>query len=88
MINSRTLGTSAGLVAAATFTICGALVAFVPGTLTSLIGWLLHIDLSSMARPISAASFVAGLILISLFVGTVVGSTSAIYNRLTIKSAV
>jgi len=88
MINSRALGTSAGLIAAITFVICGVLVALAPGTTSAFFGWVLHIDLSSMARPISVASFIGGLILFSAFVGLCVGLTSALYNRLTSRVSV
>ncbi len=82
-VNSRALGTSAGLVAAGTFVICGVLVAIVPGATSAFLGWVLHIDFSAMARPISVASFFGGLILFSAFVGICVGMVSALYNRFT-----
>ncbi len=82
-INAKALGTSAGLIAAATFVICGVFVALVPGTTSAFLGWVLHIDFSAMARPISVASFFGGLVLFSAFVGICVGLVSALYNRIT-----
>lgn len=81
-VNARTLGLSAGLVAASTFIVCSVLVAATPGALSNLLSWALHIDLTSMARPISFSSFAGGLILVSSFVAFVVGGTAALYNRL------
>ncbi len=86
-INSKVLGTSAGLVAAAPFVICGILVAIAPGTTSALLGWVFHIDLSTMARPISVASFFGGLVVFSVFVGLCVGFVSALYNRFTSAAA-
>ena len=83
MISSRALATSAGIVAAATFAICGAFVAFVPGAVSSFFGWILHIDLSTVARPISVASYAGGLVLFATFVWLVVAVVSALYNRFT-----
>lgn len=83
MISSRALATSAGIVAAATFAICGALVAFAPGAVSSFFGWILHIDLSTMARPISVASYAGGLVLFATSVWLVVAVVSALYNRFT-----
>lgn len=82
-VNSMALGTSAGLVAAGTFVICGVFVALVPGETSAFLGWVLHVDLSTMARPMSVVSFFGGLILFSAFVGVCIGFVSALYNRIT-----
>jgi len=87
MINSRALAGSAGLVAAITFAICGAFVAFAPGAVSLAFGWIMHIDVSTMARPITLTSYVAGLVLFSAFVWLVVGLVSRLYNRFTEPSA-
>lgn len=87
-VDSKALGASAGLIAAATFVICGVLVAIAPGATSAFFGWVLHIDLSAMARPITIASFFGGLILFSAFVGVCVGLTAKLYNRFTRKAAV
>ncbi len=83
MINSRALATSAGIVVATTFAICGAFVFVAPGAVSSFFGWVLHIDLSTMARPISVASFAGGLVLFGGFVWVVVALVSILYNRIT-----
>ncbi len=83
MINSRALATSAGIVVGTTFAVCGAFVAYAPGAVTSLLGWILHIDVSTMARPISVTSYVGGLVVFAAFVWFVVAGVSALYNRFT-----
>ena len=88
MINSRALASSAGIVVTATFAICGAFVAFAPGAVSSFFGWVLHIDLSTMARPISVASYAGGLVLFAAFVWLVVALVSTLYNRFTEPSLV
>lgn len=81
MINSKALGISAGIVAAVTFVICGVMVAIAPGSTSAILGWVLHVDMSTMARPISVVSLVGGTILFGLFIGVCVGLVSALYNR-------
>ena len=83
MIDSRALASSAGIVAMVTSAICGAFVAFAPGAVSSLFGWVLHIDLSTMARPISAASYAGGVVVFAAFVWLVVAFVSTLYNRFT-----
>lgn len=83
MINSRALASSAGIVVTAGFAICGAFVALAPGAAASFFGWVLHIDLSTMARPISLASYSSGLVVFAAFVWLVVALVSTLYNRFT-----
>ena len=83
MINSRALATSAGIVVATTFAICGAFVAFAPGAVSSFFGWVLHIDLSTMTRSVSLANYAGGLVLFGGFVWVVVALVSILYNRFT-----
>ena len=81
-LRPRTLGISAGLVAASTFIVCGLLVAVVPGAASSVFSWVFHINLTGMTRPISMANFLGGLLAFSIFVALVVGGTAGLYNRL------
>jgi len=83
MIKSRALATSAGIVVATTFAICGAFVAFAPGAVSSLFGWVLHLDLSTVARPISVANYAGGVVLFGGFVWVLVAVISTLYNRIT-----
>jgi len=85
-INSRALGIASGMIAAATFIACGLMVAIAPGATSSFFGWVLHIDLSSLSRPISVSNFIGGLLLFSVFVGICVAAVGWMYNRLTAPS--
>lgn len=82
-INTRALGFATGLVAASTFVVCGLFVALAPGTTSSFLSWVFHIDLTSLARPISVASFIGGLVLFSLFIGVCVAAAAWLYNKFT-----
>jgi len=82
-INTRALGFASGIIAAATFIVCGLMVAIAPGATSSFFGWVLHIDLSSLSRPISLSNFLGGLVLFSVFVGICVAAVGWMYNKLT-----
>ena len=86
-INARVLGFASALVAAITFVVCGLFVAVAPGTTSAFFSWVFHIDLSGMARPISVASFIGGLVVFSVFVGLCVAAAASLYNRLTSRQA-
>ncbi len=83
MINSRALATSSTIVVATAFAICGALVALAPGAVSAFAGWVLHIDLSTIARPISLANYAGGLALFAAFIWVVVALVATLYNRFT-----
>jgi hypothetical protein len=80
--NIRALGFASGLIAAATFAVCGLLVAVAPGATSSFFGWVLHIDLSGLLRPISWSNFIAGLVVFSAFIGICVAATAWLYRKL------
>src|SRR5215207_3483323 len=80
-LDARAFGTAAGMVAAALFTICALAVAVAPDQTTVLAGYLVHMNLSGMARTVTLGSFVGGLIIWTLGTAIVFGSTAAIYNR-------
>jgi len=74
------------MVAAALFTICALAVAVAPDQTTVLAGYLIHMNLSGMARTVTLGSFVGGLIIWTLGTAIVFGSTAAIYNRLAARA--
>lgn len=75
-------GTAAGIVAAVLFTICALAVAVAPDQTTAVAGYLMHMNLSGMARPVTVGNFLGGLVTWTLGTGIVFGSAAAIYNRL------
>jgi hypothetical protein len=81
-LDARAFGTAAGMIAAALFTICALAVAVAPEQTTVLAGYLVHMNLSGMARTVTLGSFVGGLIIGTLGTAIAFGSTAAIYNRL------
>lgn len=81
-INSKALGAASAIVAGVTFLLCAAAVAIAPGSTSAFLGWVLHVDLSAMARHITLASFGGGLILFNAFVGICAALTGELYNRL------
>lgn len=56
--------------------------AVAPGSTAAFLGWVLHIDLGSMARNVTVSNFFGGLVAFSAFVGVCVGLTGSLYNRL------
>ena len=81
-LDARAFGTAAGTVAAVLFTICGLAVAVAPESTTALASYLIHMDLSGMARSMAFGSFVGGLVIWTLGTAIVFASLAAIYNRL------
>lgn len=81
-LDARAFGLAAGVVAATLFLICAVAVAIAPDSSTAFAGYLIHVDLSGMARTLTFSSFVGGLI--SWFVGTMLTFwfVAAIYNAL------
>lgn len=81
-IDSKAFGIAAGTVAGALFTLCALTVAIAPGATTAFFGYLLHLDLSGLARPLTWSSYAAGLVCWTLGTALTFGIAAAIYNRL------
>ena len=82
-IQSFPLGVSAAIVTAISFGICGIFFAVAPAQTSAFVSWVLHIDLTTMTRPLSAPNLLAGMALFGAYVGILVGLVAAVYNRLT-----
>ena len=80
-IDSRAFGLAAGMVSGALFTLCAVAVAIAPVWTTSVAGFLLHVDLSGVARTLTWGSFFGGLLCWSILVGLVFASLGGLYNR-------
>ena len=80
--DTRALAIAAGTITAAVYTICALFVAINPGATSAFFGYLFHVDLSGIARPLTWLSYFAGVIGLSLFVGFVVGLVGWLYNAL------
>ena len=82
-LDPRAFGLSAGLVAAALFTLCALGVWLVPQATTAMFGILVHADLSGIARTLTPGSFVAGLVCWTVGTAITCGAVASLYNRLT-----
>jgi len=63
------------------FTICAVAVALAPELSVASASYLIHLDLSGLARSITWGSFFAGLICWGLGTGLVFATAAAFYNR-------
>ena len=80
-LDSKSLGLGAAIVAAIVYSICALFVAVFPTATTAALSYVLHLDFATMARPLSWASYCVGVVSLSVFVGLVVASAAAFYNR-------
>ena len=81
-LNVWAFGVAIGIVIAAAFTICAFFVAIAPEATAAFIGYLLHINLSGLARPVSWASYVAGVLGIGIWTGLWAAVAAHFYNLL------
>jgi 2TM family of unknown function (DUF5676) len=79
-LNVWGFGLAVGAVVAAAFTICAFFVAIAPQATTEFIGYLLHINLSGLSRPISWASYFAGVVGVGLWTGLWAAAAAKLYN--------
>ncbi len=86
-INTRALGTASALAAASIFVVCSIFVALAPGLASGVFSWVFHIDITSLARPISLGGFVAGLLVFSAFIGAFAAAAGWMYNAFDSRKA-
>ncbi len=79
-LNIRAFALAVGAAVAAVFSICAFFVAIAPEATAEFIGYLLHIDLTGLSRPISWGSYVAGVLGLSIWMGLWAGVVAALYN--------
>ena len=79
-LNVWAFGVAIGIVIAAAFTICAFFVAVAPEATADFIGYLLHINLSGLARPINWASYVAGVLGVGIWTGLWAAAVAKFYN--------
>jgi len=82
-VQSKALGTAAGVVIGAAFALCAIAVAIFPAGALGFIGWLFHVDLSSVTGKVTFGNFFGGVILLGLYVGILVALIGKLYNRIT-----
>ena len=81
-LEPRAFGLAAGITAALLYAVCALYVAVNPGGATALFGFVMHMDLTSLARPLTVASFCGGLVFWGLLVGLTFGFAAWLYDRL------
>ena len=81
-LDTRALAAAAGAAGAIGFAICVLFVAIAPGATSTFFSYVLHIDLTSLARPLTWGSFLAGLLTIAVGLAIVAGLVGSIYNTL------
>jgi hypothetical protein len=79
-LNVWGFGLAVGAVVAAAFTICAFFVATAPQATTEFIGYLLHINLTGLSRPISWPSYIAGVLSVGLWTGLWAVAAAKLYN--------
>ena len=81
-LDTRALAAAAAAAGAIGFTICALFVAIASGATSAFVSYVLHIDLTSLARPLTWGSFVAGLLTIAVGLAIVAALVGSIYNTL------
>lgn len=78
--DTKFLGLATAFVVAATFTLCSLIVAIAPGALSAFVSYALHIDITGIARPITFASYLVGIVVVGVGSGVLVAAVAGIYN--------
>jgi hypothetical protein len=81
-LNVWAFGVAIGVATATVFTICAFFVALAPAATADFIGYLLHINLSGLARPIRWASYFTGVLVIGIWTGLWAAVIAEFYNLL------
>ncbi|MBI4520076.1 MAG: hypothetical protein HY701_04525 [Gemmatimonadetes bacterium] len=80
-LDSGAFALAAGIVAAALSALCAAFVALAPETATALASAVVHLDLTSLARPVTPVSFLGGVVFWGALTAIVFGTGASLYNR-------
>lgn len=80
-LNTAALALAAAVTTAIVYAVCLLLVAVAPGSTTAAFGYVFHLDVSGLVRPLTWGSFATGLVSVSLAVALVVALLGALYNR-------
>lgn len=80
-LDSKSLGLAAAVAAAIVYSACALLVALFPAATSAAFSYVLHLDLTTMARPVSWASYCIGALTLSVIAGLVVALAAVFYNR-------
>lgn len=81
-LDTRALAAAAGAAAVIGFVICAVFVAVAPGATSAFFSYVLHLDFTSLARPLTWASFAGGVVVIPSAVAIFAALVGSMYNRL------
>lgn len=80
-LNIGALVKAVAWVAAISYALCAGLLALAPDTTMRAAGYLMHIDLSSLSRPLSWGGVLAGVLVWTLGNMAFAASVAGLYNR-------
>jgi 2TM family of unknown function (DUF5676) len=83
-LNVWAFGLAVGIAVAAAFTICAFFVALAPEATAGFIGYLLHINLSGLTRPVSWTSYVVGVLGVGIWTALWAAAAAKLYNLATL----
>ena len=81
-VDTRALAIASGAAGATGFAICALFVAIAPDATSAVLTYVLHLDLTSMARPLTWGSFAAGVLAFATGLAIFAALVGSIYNRL------
>ncbi|MEP7012601.1 MAG: DUF5676 family membrane protein [Acidobacteriota bacterium] len=77
----RALVKAVAVVGAASYALCAGLLALAPEATMRVAGYLMHVDLSAIARPLSWGGALAGILAWTLFTAALAAAAGGLYNR-------
>lgn len=84
-LNIRALAIAVGTTMTAGFAICMFFVAVSPEATAAFFSYVLHIDVTGIARPIDWGSAFAGLVVMGVTTACVAAAVAWLYNRFSTK---
>jgi 2TM family of unknown function (DUF5676) len=82
VLRSRSIFIATAVMSALAYLICVVFIALAPRATMTFFGYILHADLSSIARSVSVGGFFIGLLAWSLGTGLYAALIARLYNRL------
>ena len=83
-LDACAFGLAAGTVAAILYLVCGVAVLVAPGPTTTLASYIIHMDLSTMPRLVTAWGFLVGLAFWTFGTAGVFAAVAGVYNQLAV----
>ena len=81
-LDTKALALAGGVTTALAFTLCAVAVALAPGATTAFFSYVLHLDLSDLARPLTWGSYCVGVFTIGLGTAALLGFFGWFHNFL------